>query len=88
MSGGCIALHGARVKTLRALSALQQLSQERIGSGFPSQEINETVHLLATSARLKNLLSVQFSLGGIHGILGEDRVEHVRRERLRVEVAI
>lgn len=65
-----------------------QLPIERLPARFPPQETLQRLHLLLAPALLQHLMPVPPSLRPVHGVLGEDAVEHVGAVDLAAEVAV
>ena len=65
-----------------------ELLVERLSARFPAQKVFEDIHLLLRSTALEHSVSVPSPFLGIHGVVLEDRVEHVGGVHLGGEVAV
>ena len=65
-----------------------QLAIKRIPIRFPAQKPLQRLHLVLAAALLQHQVPVPAALLPVHGVLGEDGVEHVGAVDLAGEVAV
>lgn len=70
-----------------ALLTEAQLAVESLRARFPTEEVDEGLHLILTTTTLENGVTVATAFGRIHGLGGEDGVEHVGAIDLGASVA-
>lgn len=59
------------------VSGKAQLPVKSLGTRFPAQEILERLHLILAAAALEHGVAISAAFLGVHGVFGEDGVEHV-----------
>ena len=65
-----------------------QFLVERLRTRLPAQELHQRQHLVLGASLLQHGVAIPPALSAVHGILLEDRVEHVGRVYQRREVAV
>lgn len=65
-----------------------QFLVESLSAGLSAQELFQKFHLVNAATSLQNGVAVSATFLAIHGVLLKERVEHVQRKDLRIEVAI
>lgn len=54
-----------------------QLLIKRLGTRLPTQKVFERLHLILAASALKHSMAIPAALLAVHGVFGEDGVEHV-----------
>lgn len=65
-----------------------QLPVKCITIRFTSKEVLQGLHLILASTLLEHHVSISAPLLAVHGVLLEDRIEHIRAVHLRGEIAV
>lgn len=71
-----------------SLGCNAQLLVESLSARLSAQKLLQKLHLVNAATSFQNGVAVSTTFLAIHGVLLEERVEHVQGKDLRIEVAI